>query len=456
MGAERPPSVLKRLKQRQKSGFTHLSARLPAAPRRLWLLPALFCCAVAAAAQTTVSINDCYSKAQANYPLIRQYGLIDKARDYNLSNAGKGYLPQVAFSAKATWQSDVTKLDIDIPQWIPINLPDGMKKDQYGATVDVSQLLWDGGTIKSRRESIRAAAEAEKKSLKADLYAINERVNQIYFGVLLFDAQLEQNKLFREELLGSNYDRVSSCVQNGTALKADLDAVKAEQLKAMQTESQLTHQKSAYLEMLSALIGEKLGGDVKLVKPETISFSDITVERPELEMFDAMIKSLQARNEELSADRMPKLSVFATGGYGRPGLNMLDSDFSWYFLTGARLSWNFGSLYTNKNSKQLIQNNINSVMARRDAFLFNVHIDVSGKRRDIDKYGELIKYDDDIIVLRKSVRESSEAKIANGTLSGVDLMRDVFAEESAKQAKIVHEIEWLLAMYNLKFVTNGK
>ncbi|GBU20472.1 hypothetical protein R80B4_00350 [Fibrobacteres bacterium R8-0-B4] len=143
-------------------------------------------------------------------------------------------------------------------------------------------------------------------------------MNQIYFGVLLFDAQLEQNKLFREELLGSNYDRVSSCVQNGTALKADLDAVKAERLS------------------------------------------------------------------------------------------------------------------------------INSVTARRDAFLFNVHIDISGKQRDIDKYGELIKYDDDIIVLRKSVRESSEVKIANGTLSGVDLMRDVFAEESAKQAKIVHEIEWLL------------
>jgi len=414
------------------------------------IIGAILFCGLAASAQTTVSISDCYAKAQSNYPLIKQYGLIDKARDYNLSNAAKGYLPQITFSAKATWQSDVTEIPISIPG---MNIK-GMSKDQYGATVDINQLIWDGGAIKARRESIGMATEAEKKSLKVDLYSITDRINQIYFGILLFDAQLEQNTLFREEL-GRSYDRVSSCVQNGIAIKADLDAVKVEQLKAIQTESLLTYQKNAFLEMLSALIGEKLGDDVKLVKPEPVSFADsIAVERPELELFDAMIKSAEARNKELNADLMPKFSVFATGGYGRPGLNMLKSDFSGYFLTGARLSWNFGSRYTNGNARLLIQNNINSILTQQETFLFNVKMDIPRKLSDIDKYREQMKYDDDIIVLRIAIRESSEAKMANGALSGIDLMRDVYAENLAKQAKIVHEIEWLLATYNLKFATN--
>ena len=395
-----------------------------------------------------ITINDCYSKAQANYPLIKQYDLIEKSKDYNLSNADKGYLPQVTFSAKATYQSEVIEIPISIPG------VKGMKKDQYGATVDVSQIVWDGGTVKSKKEAIRTSSEVEKKNLEVDLYSINERVNQLYFGILLLEAQLEQNKLFREELQ-RNYDKVSSCVQNGIANQADLDAVKAEQLKAIQLKSQLTHQRSAYLDMLSAMIGEKLNEDVVLVKPEPISFVDTTVQRPELDLFQAKMNRLEAQNNEINAGLMPKLGVFVTGGYGNPGLNMLKSGFSSYYIAGLRLSWNFGSLYTNKNNKQLIQTGISSVLTYRETFLFNMNLDISKKQHEIDKYRDQMKYDDEIIALRTSVKQSSEAKMTNGTLSGIDLMRDVNAEDMAKQAKILHEIELLSAMYNLKFVVNN-
>jgi outer membrane protein TolC len=410
--------------------------------RKVFIINAMFCCCVAVSAQIT--IGDCYSKARSNYPLIRQYGLIEKSKDYHLSNAAKGHLPQVTFSAKASYQSEVTEIPVDIPG------VKGMNKDQYGATLEINQAIWDGGVIQSKRESIRMLSEVETKSLDAELYAINERVNQLFFGILLFDAQLEQNRLFREELQ-RNYDRVQSCIRNGTAHQADLDAVKVEQLKAIQTENQLAHRKHAYLDMLSAMIGETLNADVKPVKPEPVVFSDISVQRPELKLFDAKIQHLETQNRELHAASMPKLGVFVTGGYGNPGLNMLKSGFSGYYIAGARLSWNFGNFYTNKNSKQLIQNNIQSVMTQRETFLFNVNMDVSGKRREIEKYREQMKYDDEIIALRTSVKQSSEAKMANGTLSGNDLMRDVHAEESAKQAKILHEIELLQAIYNLQF-----
>ena len=414
--------------------------------KKVVILNLMFSCSLAASAQVT--INDCYAKAQANYPLIRQYGLIEKSRDYNLSNAGKGYLPQVTFSARATYQSEVTEIPVSIPG------VKGMNKDQYGATVDINQVVWDGGTVKSKMETVRTSSEVETKSIEVDMYAINDRVNQLFFGILLFDAQIEQNRLFQEEL-GRNYDRVQSYIQNGVANQADLDAVKVERLKAIQAKSQLTYQKNAYLDMLSAMIGETLNENVKPMKPDNISFTGVSIQRPELELLNARINHLEAQNSELNASLKPKLGVFLTGGYANPGLNMLKSGFSAYYIIGARLTWNFGNFYSNKNNKQLIQNNINAVLTQRETFLFNTNLDVSKRQHEIEKYRDQMKYDDEIIALRTSVKQASETKMANGTLSGNDLMRDVYAEELAKQDKILHEIELLLAIYHLKYITNN-
>jgi len=414
--------------------------------KKVIILHAIICCNLAASAQIT--LDDCHAKAQANYPLIKQYGLIEKSKDYSLSNAGKGYLPQITFSAKVSYQSEVTGLPVSMPGITSLN------KDQYGATVDINQVVWDGGVIKSKRESLRTFSEVENKNVEVELYTINDRVNQLYFGILLLDAQLEQNRLFQEELQ-QNYDKVSVCMKNGIANQADLDAVKVEQLKALQTKSQLTAQKSAYIDMLSAMTGEKLNMNVALVKPGQISGINTSIQRPELELYDAKIKNLEAQNREIHAGLMPKLGLFLTGGYGNPGLNMLKSGFSGYYIAGARLSWNFGSFYSNKNNKNLIRNNINSVRLQQETFLFNVNLDISKKQSEIDKYREQLKYDDEIIALQSSVRQSSETKMANGALSGIDFMRDVTAEEMAKQAKIRHEIEMLWAMYNLKWTMDN-
>lgn len=421
--------------------------------KKLILFNLMLLCSITVFAHLT--IEDCYLKAQANYPLIKQYGLIEKSKDYNLSNAGKGYLPQITFSAKATYQSDVTQLPIDFSQlgFPNIDIP-ALSKDQYNATLDISQVIWDGGVIKSKREGIRTSSEIEKKSLEVDLYSINDRVNQVFFGILLFDAQIKQIGLYQEELQ-RNYDKISSWVDNGIANQADLDAIKVEQLKAIQNESQFTHTKEAYMNILSALIGEELDNNTLLIKPEALSYVDASIERPELDLFSAQIENLEVQNKEINAGLMPRIGIFVTGGYGKPGLNILENDFSAYYIAGVNLSWNFSNLYSNKNNKRKIKNNIASVQTQQETFLFNTNMDISQKQSEIKKYRDQLRYDDDIISLRNSIKQSSETKMANGTISGIDLMRDVNAEELAKQDKILHEVEMLLAIYNLKFTTNN-
>ncbi len=402
-----------------------------------------------------ITIESCYQKAQANYPLIKQYDLIEKTKEYNLSNANKGYLPQVSFSAKATYQSDVTKLPIDLSQMgiQGVSIPT-LSKDQYGATIDVNQSVWDGGAIKSQKEGLRTAAEVERKNNEVTIYSINERVNQLYFGILLADAQLRQNLLLQENLQRS-YDQVASYVQNGIANQSDLDAIRVDQLKAQQTRTTFVNTKKAYVDMLSQLIGEPLAVNTEFVKPEAIRPGTQTINRPELDLFNAQIDNYEARNREITSGVMPKLGLFVTGGYGKPGLNMLENDFSAYYMAGAKLSWNIGNFYTRKNNLKKIQNNISSVVTQRETFLFNTHLDITQKDNTIDNYFDQLKYDDDIIALRTSIKQASEAKMANGTISGTDLTRDINAEQVAMQDKILHEMELLHAIYDLKFATNN-
>ena len=413
--------------------------------RKFVTLLLIFSGCVAGFAQIT--IDDCYQKARENYPLIKQYDLIGKMKEYNLSNAGKGYLPQILFSAKASYQSDVTRVPIDIPG------VEGLSKDQYGLTLELNQPLWDGGEIKSKKEGIRTDSEVERQSLEVNIYAIRDRINQLYFGILLLDAQIEQHDIYQNDL-EKNYAKVEAYVQNGLAHQADLDAVKVEQLKVRQTRIQLVHARNAYLDMLSAFIGEKLTSGVTLEKPVLNGRVDVSIDRPELALYDARVRNYEIRKKEINARLMPRIGLFATGGYGKPSLNMLSNDLLVYGVGGIRVSWNISNFYANKNNKHLIEAGINTVQIQRETFLFNTQMDISQKENNIASYRDQLKYDDEIIALRNSIKRSSEVKMANGMISGIDLIRDINAENTAVLDKIVHEIEMYLAVYNLKFTTN--
>ncbi len=399
-------------------------------------------------------IEDCYEKARVNYPLIKQYGLIEQAKEYNLSLLSKAYLPQIQLAAKATYQSDVTKIPIDASKLgIPIEFPE-LTKDQYGATLEVNQLIWDGGVINAKQNSIRAKSEAEEMSLEVSLYAVRERVNQLFFGILLCDAMAEQNRLFSDELQRT-FTQIASLMKGGLANQADLDAVRVEQLKVKQGLTQIQSNRASFLEMLSAFIGEKINSETKLIQPAVTPSASRAIQRPELAMFDAQRLSLDIAKKEIEADLMPKVGIFLTSGYGKPGLNMLKNEFAPYYIGGIRMSWNFGNFYTRKNRLSLLESNQNAIQVQLETFLFNTKLNQTGKEIEINKYRELLQTDDEIISLRNSVKRSSESKVQNGTLTAIDLMRDITNEQISRQDKIVHEIEMMQAIYTLKYLINN-
>lgn len=405
-----------------------------------------------------LSIEQCYQLAEKNYPLIKQYALLEQSRNYNLSNAVRAWLPQIALNAKATYQSDITKIPLDFSQ-IPIpalanmSIPE-LSKDQYGITLEILQTLWDGGATKAQSEQIKAYSLVENEELNVNLYAVKERINQLFFGILMSDALLEQNRIFQNELQ-QNFLRVKSLIDGGLANQSDLDAVRVEQLKAKQHATQITHNRKAYLTMLSAFIGEKLEETILLQKPtiqQTASKQNI---RPELSLLDSKLKLSEIQNRLVKADLMPKFGLFITGGYGNPGLNMLENGFTPYYIGGLRMSWNISNFYTYKNRLNNLNTQQSSLTVQREIFLFNNNLQSTSKQNEIEKYYKLLSDDDEIIALRQSVKHATEAKVNNGTATIADLIRETNAEALAKQDKILHELELLQAIYNLKFITNN-
>ncbi len=389
---------------------------------------------------------------EANYPLTRQRALIQKTREYTLANIAKGIYPQVVVSGTATYQSDVTKISIPPIAGMNINIPT-VSKDQYKLYGEVSQTLTDFGINKQRRAVSRTDAELQEANLSTDLYALKDRINQLFFGALLIDGQLEQNELAVQDIQ-TGIKKVDAAVKNGTDFNSSLNKLRAELLNTEQHSVELRASRSAYTDMLGVFINRVIDSSTVLVKPEEQAAGPAAadpIRRPELAAYDLQARSYADGLELTRRNLFPSLSAFFQGGVGQPNpVNFLSTSLSGYYLTGLRLTWTIGNSYTYKKDKLISRNNQELVLNQRNTFLFNTRLTMQQENADIRKYRELIKSDDEIVRLRESVDQSSAAQLENGVLSANDYLLDVNAASQARQQRVVHAMQLLMAQYNYK------
>jgi outer membrane protein TolC len=403
-------------------------------------------------AQRSLTIDQAYELAKANYPLIRQSNLTEVSRDYSITNVWKGYFPQVTISGQATYQSDITSIPISVKiPGLSIPTPD---KDQYKAVADVSQLIYDGGQIATQSSIYQANAKLDVKKTEADLDRIKDRINQLFFGILLIDEQLKQNNLTENDIQAS-LGTLSAALHEGTTSAMNVDVLKAELIKNHQKRTELVYSRIAYIGMLSLFIGEKLDDRFNPVKPaenEYVLSSELN--RLELQAFSLQQSVL---NEQLSLSDvkvLPKASVFFQGGYGKPGLNMFKNDFSWFYTTGIKFSWSPSSFYTFGKEKELIELSKKAVDIQKDLFVLNINQNLVQIKNEIAKLKELIETDEALITLRTRIKNSMKSELDNGIISANDFVRELDAEDLAKQNLAAHQVQLLLAEYNYK-ITSG-
>lgn len=407
-----------------------------------------------------LSLEECQQLARANYPLGGQYNLIELARNYTVQNAARAYLPQISINAQATYQNEVMAFPESMTamfEQMGIRLS-GLNKDQYRTSLELAQTLWDGGYAKAQKTVATAEATESRAQTDVALYALRERVDEIYFGIMLLDSRKQQNTLFIQ-LLQTNLDRLETLKRNGMALDSDCDAIKVEIITAEQQAEQIESAREAYLAMLSIFIGRPIDLRETLELPQAEMPATNHNSRPELELYQARTARLDADRKRLNASVMPRIGLFAQGMYGNPGLNLFKSmtsdSWTWNYIAGIRLEWNLGGYYTRGNNLKKIDlaKRQNSISQR--TFLFNSDLQSSSEQIAIRSLARIMESDERIISLRSSIRQATEAKITNGTATASDLVMDLTAESNASLAKEQHRIEWLQKIYRLKFTLNN-
>lgn len=407
---------------------------------------------------TAQNLDQCRELARNNYPEIKQYDLIAQTEAYSVSNAKRAWIPQLVLSAQATYQSaTVTYPDALSKLLTSYGMENvGIQKDQYKIALDLYQNIWDGGAAKAGEEMAKAEANVQRSSVDVNLYDLYQRVDNLYFGILLLAEKQTQTTL-RMDLLRSNWEKLQSYVKNGVALQADADALQAELLVAEQQLEQLKSSEEAYRLMLSLFIGQPLA-NTPLERPVEITLADKSNNRPELQLLEAKFQQLEAQKDAITATVMPRFNLFAQGYYGYPGLDMFkamsSTEWSLNGIVGVKMQWNIGSLYTYKNTIDKLNTAQQSLAVQKELFEFNTSLKTTGEDKEISRLKKALEADEAIIQLRQSIRKAAESKLENGDINTTDLLQKITDENVAIQNKVSHEIELLQAEYRLKHTLN--
>ena len=415
---------------------------------------------LAAASMTTLhgqTLDECRRLAREHYPEIRQYDLIALTEQYDLSNAARAWIPQVTLSGQASWQSDTPTFPGALGEILASRgmQMEGIRQEQYRAAIDVSQTIWDGGHTRAAKEMARAEAAEERQRTEVDLYALQSRVDDLYFGILLLDERLTQTTA-QISLLESNLARMRSCVANGLATQSDANAIEAELLTVRQTREQIETSRASYGRMLELFIGQPLAAE-GLERPAEPALGDGS-QRPELALFEARDQRIDVQHQALNSALMPRFSAFAQGYYGYPGLDMFQSmrssEGNLNALVGVRMSWNIGAFYTRRNDLGKLRTARQQIGIQRDIFHFNTRLQTTREEGEIARLRKAVASDSRIVELRRAVRMAAESQLENGVIDTTDLLRKITDETTAMLNRSTHEIELLQALYQLKHTLN--
>ena len=387
----------------------------------------------------SVTLEECRHWAQENYPLVL--------------NASRAWLPQVRLSAQATWQTDAASFPDEMTAMLAVTglELEGIRQDQYKLALDVQQNIWDGGRSAAEKRIVQQQAEVDRLSTDMDFHALEGRVDDLFFGILLIEEQRSQIAS-RLALLEDNLRRCQVMKDNGLLMQSDVDAVEAELLTARQQSEQFDRSCEAYREMLSLLTGKPMS-ETLLTMPEARPSLSSLESNPQVRMFEAMSSQTEAQEDLVRSASMPQFSLFAQGWYGYPGLNMFknmqNADWSLNAIVGIRLAWNISAYYTQKNNLDRLHNTRQQIAVQKDVLQFNRSLQLRQMENEVARLGSTLRDDDRIVALRKSVREAAEVKHAEGVMGTTDLLHAITDESTAQSARTLHRIEMIKKQYEI-------
>ena len=394
-------------------------------------------------AQQSITLQECYNSVTQNYPLAKQFQLLESQNLLEASVISTAKLPQFSLDAQATYQSDVIE--------IPIGTIEPLNKDQYRATLSVNQLIYNGGKTGASLAVKSAELKTQQKQVEVNLYQLRQQINQLYFSILL--AQ-ENNLLLKAKQiqLHTKLKEVSSGVRNGVLLPSSDKVLEAEMLKIDQQFKELESNKITLIETLSSLIKEPLDSATQFQNPLIEIHLQYELSRPELELFQYKREEIENSESLMAKQNVPQLLGFATGGYGNPGLNMLDNSFQSFYTAGVKLHWNVFDWNANQKQRESLAINKDILDNETEVFKLNTAIELNKQQREIEKIEAIIISDEAIINLREEVLQMADSQLKNGVITSSAYITELTNLYEDQNTLVRHKIQLQLAKANYNVI----
>ena len=396
-------------------------------------------------AQQSLTLNDCYSLANKNYPIAKQIGLLQQKSDYEVNALQTGKLPKIDLVAQGTYQNQVTS--------VPLQTIEPVNNDQYRANLDVNQLIYNGGLIDANAKLKESQTKTLQQQVEVNLYQLKTRINQLYFSILL----LQERKailISKQEQLNLKIKEVNSGIKFGAIFPASEKVLEAENLKIKQQLSEIQYDKKRLFENLSSLTFTTISENTSLQKVIIITDETSQNNRPELKYFELQDQQIEASKSVISKNNLPKINAFGIAGYGNPGLNMIDNSYQPIFMVGLRANWNVFDWNKSKAEKDALTISADIVATEKETFLLNNSLQLQEMNNEIKKSEEIIKSDTEIIGLREYVEKSANSQLKNGVITTSEYLVEFTNLYEARTNQKLHEIQLALAKANYQ-VTKG-
>jgi len=398
--------------------------------------------------ETAISLEYCQKQALNNYPLIKQKQLLKSSADYKIKNLLVNYYPQIFLNGQASYQSDVTAIPLKIPG---LTIPE-MYHDTYKVTLDVNQVVYDGGFTSCQKNIEKSTLMIDEQQVEVEIYKLKDRVNQLFFNIMILQENQKLSMIMQAELK-SKLAKSEALIKEGVAVSNNADILKAELLKIEQQLIEISLNKKAAIQMLAELMNGGIEENAVFVMPQTVLNSgDSSSNRPELKYFDLQKNKLLQTKQLSSAKLMPKLYVFGQAGYGRPGLNMFTTSFDYYYLVGAKLSWNLWNWNQSHNEKQIVGLQSSILDSQKELFELNTKIAKNKDYAEINKYSALLEKDKEIIALKTKIAANASYMLDNGVITATEYTTELHAELQAKLTLEIHKI--LLELSKINYLYN--
>jgi len=408
--------------------------------------------------QRIITLKECYERAYAAAPISAEKGIYDNIWQIKDKNLSKGWLPSLDANGSLVYNSSVVDMT-DVIGALPVpgiaDLIKPLPHEQYKITVDINQMIYDGGSIKSARALEKADLQINEKQNETDLYKLRGQINSYYFNLMLLDRQKEliQNYL---QLINKKISSLNSAAENGVILKSDIDVLSSEKIKLEQQLTENGIRKIALLKILSDLTGSEIDASVQFVTPQTGEELSNELTRPELQIFDLRREQLDASLNLIKSKRMPKAFGFATLGYGNPpGSNFFKDEFAPYYILGAGVKWNIFDWNKSKNERQIVSLQQNLIDSRKEDLTDNLKRLLDAKEAEIKSIESLLLTDNELISLRKRISSAAESQYENGTITATEYLNELNSENQARINYEIHKIN--LAMARVEYLNiSGK